>query len=480
MVSDSLHYKPTPKEYSRNSSILEIRVDSSPGYRQANPLSEIPAIYQKFGIIISIGERMFIDRAEILVQSGKGGDGMVHFHREKYVTRGGPDGGDGGRGGDVILQVRPTLNTLVAFRYTTRFVAGEGKNGGTNNKSGKSAENLVVLVPPGTIVFEILDGGTPSLLGDLTGPDQTLVVCKGGRGGRGNPHFKSSINQIPRTAERGEPGQEKRLRLELKLIADIGIVGVPNAGKSTLLAALTNAKPKIADYPFTTLEPNLGVANVDDDTTVVLADVPGLIEGASQGTGLGFEFLRHVQRTRVLIHLLDGLAEDPLADFSQINSEMALFDPGLGRKSQIVAFNKIDQPEVLERWPKIKKELKKRGYEAMAISALARTDVRKLLLKAVEVLAETPELEDIEKELPVYRPAEDPRAFTITREPDGWRVRSKSIERAAAMTPWDQSGSVRRFQKMMDHLGVDDALRKAGAHEGDTVYIGEYELEYTE
>jgi GTP-binding protein len=420
---------------------------------------------------------MFIDQAEILVQSAKGGDGMVHFHREKYVPRGGPDGGDGGRGGSVILEVRPTLNTLAAFRHTTRYAAEEGKGGGTNNKFGKSAADLIVLVPPGTVVY---DAATGDLIGDLTAPDQRLLVCKGGRGGRGNPHFKSSINQIPRTAERGEPGEEKRLRLELKLIADIGIVGVPNAGKSTLLSVLTNAKPKIAPYPFTTLEPNLGVAEVDAETTVVLADIPGLVEGAAQGVGLGHDFLRHIQRTRVLIHILDGLADDPLEDFAQTNTELGLFDPHLAKKPQIVALNKIDQPEVQERWPKIKKELKKRGYASMAISALARTEVRDLLLKAAATLAETPALEEVEPPMPVYRPVEDPRTFTILREPDGYRVKSVSIERAAEMTPWDQSGSVRRFQKLMERLGVDKALREAGAQEGDTVYIGEYELEYQE
>src|SRR5512140_1648478 len=219
---------------------------------------------------------MFIDQAEIEVRSGKGGNGMVHFRREKFVPRGGPDGGDGGRGGDVILEVRPTLNTLNAFRFTTRFIAEDGKGGGGNNKSGKSAENLVLPVAPGTVVYD-------ALIGDLTAPGQQLIVCKGGRGGRGNTKFKSSTNQAPRTAENGEPGQEKHLRLELKLIADIGLVGVPNAGKSTLLSVLTNAKPKIAAYPFTTLEPNLGVARLDEDTTIVLADIPGLIEGASQG-----------------------------------------------------------------------------------------------------------------------------------------------------------------------------------------------------
>ncbi len=403
---------------------------------------------------------------------------MVHFHREKYVPRGGPDGGDGGRGGDVILEVRPTLNSLAAFRFTTRYVAKDGKRGGSNNKFGKSADNLVVPVPPGTMVYDAVSG---DLLGDLTSPDQQLVVCKGGRGGRGNPHFKSSINQIPRTAENGEPGEEKRLRLELKLIADIGIVGVPNAGKSTLLSVLTNATPKIAPYPFTTLEPNLGVANVDEETTVVLADIPGLVEGAAEGVGLGHDFLRHVQRTRVLIHLLDGLSTDPLADFSQINSELALFDAELVKKLQIVALNKIDQPEALERWPKLKRELKKRGDEFMAISALARTNVRELLLKAVKMLEENPVVMETELPMPVYRPAEDPHAFTVVRETDGaWRVKSASIERAAEMTPWDQTGSVRRFQRLMERLGVDKALEEAGAKEGDTVYIGEYELEYQE
>ncbi len=403
---------------------------------------------------------------------------MVHFHREKYVPRGGPDGGDGGRGGNVILEVLPTLNTLAAFRHTTRYSAEDGKGGGTNNKSGKSADDLFVLVPPGTVVY---DADTGELIGDMTALDQQLQVCKGGRGGRGNPHFKSSINQIPRTAERGEPGEEKRLRLELKLIADIGIVGVPNAGKSTLLSVLTNARPKIAAYPFTTIEPNLGVAEVDADTTVVLADIPGLVEGAAQGVGLGHDFLRHIQRTRILIHLLDGLSDDPLEDFDQSNTELGLFDPNLPKKPQIVALNKIDQPEVLERWPKIKKELKKRGIVSMAISALARTDTRALLLKAAAILAETPTLEEVEPPMPVYRPVEDPRAFTILRESDGgFRVKSVSIERAAEMTPWDQSGSVRRFQKLMERLGVDKALREAGAQEGDTVYIGEYELEYRE
>ncbi len=420
---------------------------------------------------------MLIDQAEIYVRSGKGGDGMVHFHREKYVPRGGPDGGDGGKGGDVVLEVKPTLNTLSSFRQKERYLAPDGKNGGPNNMSGKMGPDLVVYVPPGTVVF---DAETGDLLGDLTEAGQRLVICKGGRGGRGNQHFATARHQVPRTGEKGEPAEEKSLRLELKLIADIGLVGVPNAGKSTLLSVLTNARPKIAPYPFTTLEPNLGVAEIDGATTVVLADIPGLIEGASRGAGLGFEFLRHVQRTRVLIHLLDGLSEDPLADFSQINTEMSLFDPNIARKPQIVAVNKIDQPEALERLPQLKRDLKKRGVTKIwEISALARTNVRELLLAAAERLAETPAIEDAEAPMPVYKPKEDPKEFTIRREDNGdWRVSGTAIERAAKMTYFEHSGSLRRFQRLMEALGVEDALRKAGIQSGDTVLIGDFELEW--
>ena len=418
---------------------------------------------------------MFIDEAEILVRSGRGGDGMVHFHREKFVPRGGPDGGDGGRGGDVIFEVVPTLNTLQAFRHVTRYIAADGKNGGPNDMSGKSADDLLIPVPPGTVVYDASSG---ELLGDLTEAKQQLRVCKGGRGGRGNPHFKSATHQAPRTAERGEPGEEKRLRLELKLIADIGLIGVPNAGKSTLLSVLTNAKPKIAPYPFTTLEPNLGVAQVDDQRTVVIADIPGLIEGASHGAGLGLAFLRHIQRTRVLIHLLDGLSTDPLADYSQINSEMSLFDPELARKPQVVAFNKIDQPEVQARVDDVREVMRLKGVEFFPISALARTNVRQLLIKAVQLLDETPEPEAAAT-LPVYRPKEDARDFRVARTgPHGWRVSGAAIQRAASMTFWEHDGSVRRFQKIMEALGVDEALRKAGVQNGDTVAIGDFELDW--
>ena len=400
---------------------------------------------------------------------------MVHFRREKYVPRGGPDGGDGGKGGDIIFEVKGSLSALANFRHVRRYIADEGKMGGPNNRYGKSAEDLIINVPPGTVIY---DNDTGEILGDLTDEGQQLLVCKGGRGGRGNTHFKNSRHQAPRTAEKGEPYEEKNIRLELKLIADIGLIGVPNAGKSTLLASLTNAQPKIAPYPFTTIEPNLGVAKFDDYESVVLADIPGLIEGAAHGAGLGHEFLRHIQRTRVLIHLLDGMSEDPIADFSQINTELSLFDERLGEKPQIIAMNKIDQPTVQERWETVKTELEARGHQVMAISALARTDIRQLLMKAVEELSNTPTMEEVAP-LPVYRPETDPKEFEISREDDGgWRISGVAIERAAKMTYWEHYGSIRRFQKIMATLGIEEALRKEGIEEGDTVYIADFELEW--
>jgi GTP-binding protein len=417
---------------------------------------------------------MFIDEVQIQVISGKGGDGMVHFRREKFVPFGGPDGGDGGKGGDVILEVLPTLNTLSSFRQNEKFYAQDGLKGGSNNKTGRSGEDLLVFVPPGTVVYDLAGD---EVIGDLVEPREQLVVCKGGRGGRGNSHFATSRNQAPRIAERGEPGTQKSLRLELKLIADVGIVGVPNAGKSTLLASVTNAKPKIAAYPFTTLEPNLGVAVLDDENSLVLADIPGLIEGAHQGVGLGHDFLRHIQRTRLIIHLLDGLAEDPLIDFAQINSELALFDPNLGEKPQIVALNKIDLPTVQDRWLEIKADIEKRGYQILAISALAGTNVRTLLYEAVKYLASLPTQPE-PVEIPVYRLESDANDYQIQAIPEGFRVSGQAIERAAAMTYWEYDQSVRRFQRILQTLGIEQALLDAGVEPGDTVLIGDYELEW--
>ncbi len=419
---------------------------------------------------------MFIDQVNIHVKSGKGGDGMVHFRREKFVPLGGPDGGDGGKGGDVVFEVKATLNTLSAFRQNEKFAAQPGKNGGGSQMTGRGAEDLIISVPPGTVIY---DAETGALLGDLTDPGQRLTVCKGGRGGRGNQHFVNSRNQAPRTAERGEPHEEKSLRLELKLIADIGIIGLPNAGKSTLLSVLTNAKPKIGAYPFTTLEPNLGVANIDDDTTVVMADIPGLIEGAAEGAGLGHDFLRHIQRTRVLIHMIDGQSEDPLADYSQINTELSLFDTKLGKKPQIVVLNKIDQPDVLERLAEITASFKNKNIDLITASAMARTNTRDILVSAYRQLQELPAEVLEEEALPVYKPDVDPNQFEVTHEESGdWRITGVAIERAAKMTYWEHDGSIRRFQKLMIHLGVDKALRNAGIQEGETVYIGDFELEW--
>jgi GTPase len=427
---------------------------------------------------------MFIDQAEIYVRSGTGGDGAVHFRREKYVPRGGPDGGDGGKGGDVILEVVPTLNTLFAFRNKAKYRASDGANGAKQNMTGRSAEDLVVPIAPGTLVYDAKSG---VLLGDLIEPGDRLVVARGGRGGRGNTRFASATRQIPKVAEKGEPGQERGLRLELKLIADIGVVGVPNAGKSTLLSVSTNANPKIAAYPFTTLEPNLGVAHLDDETTLVLADIPGLIEGAHLGVGLGHDFLRHIQRTRVLIHLLDGMAEDPILDFAQINTELSLFDPELARKPQVVAFNKMDLPDVQKRWmeikPKLKREIARQGKglqidtEPFGISAATGLQVKALLYRAAQLL-QSAQPPVIDAKIPVYRVETDPKAYSIQHEPDGWRISGAAIERAAKMTYWEHYQSVRRFQRILETLGIDKSLREAGVQNGDTVRIGDFELEW--
>jgi GTP-binding protein len=418
---------------------------------------------------------MAYDEAKIYVRSGDGGDGIVHFRREKYVPRGGPSGGDGGKGGDVYLVVKPTLNTLIAFSRQTHFKAENGAPGGSSNKTGRSGTDLVVEVPPGTIAR---DADSGDVIADLVEPGQQVIVAKGGRGGRGNARFASSTNQAPRIAEKGEPGEERWLRLELKLLADVGIVGAPNAGKSTLLSVISNAQPKIAAYPFTTLQPNLGVV-VLDDRDLVFADIPGLVEGAHLGAGLGHDFLRHIQRTRVLVHLLDGAAEDPLADFHQINTELALFDDRLGEKPQIVVVNKMDLPQTQEYWPLIRDELKKLGYDPMNISAATHQNVRAVINRAVQALDALPDEEPEVAELPVYQLGENPLAFTVSREPDGsFRVAGRRIERAVAMTYWDYDQAVTRFQRILESMGITAALEEAGVKSGDTVFIGDMELEW--
>lgn len=419
-----------------------------------------------------------LDEVKIYVRSGDGGDGLIAFRREKYVPRGGPSGGDGGRGGDVIIQVNPMMNTLIAFQKKRHFKADSGKRGGSSNKTGASGADVIIEVPPGTVVR---DAETNAILADLIHAKEQFIALRGGRGGRGNSHFVSASHQTPRVAEKGEPGTERWLVLELKLIADIGIVGVPNAGKSTLLSVISNAKPKIAPYPFTTLEPNLGVIILDNQD-LVAADIPGLIEGAHMGVGLGHSFLRHIQRTRALIHLLDGSSEDPLADYSQINAELALFDERLGQRPQIVVFNKMDLPDVQERWPEIQEKLRQRGVEAMSISAATRQNVPTLIQQMFMLMANQPaEIPREAVEIPTYSLDVSAPAFEIQNPDEGeFRVVGKQIERAAAMTYWDYEEAVMRFQKILETLGISDALKDAGVKKGDTVFIGDFELEWTD
>jgi GTP-binding protein len=327
----------------------------------------------------------------------------------------------------------------------------------------------------------VRDTDTGELIADLVREGEQVVVVPGGRGGRGNQHFATSSNQAPRFAEKGEPGVERTLTLELKLIADVGIVGVPNAGKSTLLSVVSNARPKIADYPFTTLEPNLGVVGYDE-RELVAADIPGLVEGAHMGVGLGHSFLRHVQRTRLLVHLLNGANEDPIADFNQINQELALYDEKLGERPQIVVLNKIDIPEVRARWPQIQRDLKALGVtDPLAISAAAQENVTRLVQRMFAEIDALPEPEPETETMPVYSLPEADVTFTVEQVGEGeYRVAGKRIERAAAMTYWDYDEAVLRFQRLLDTLGITQALRDAGVQEGDSVYIGEHELEWSD
>lgn len=446
------------------------------------------------------------DQVTINVQAGDGGNGAVSFRREAYVPHGGPNGGSGGRGGDVWLRVDRGLNTLLPFRRKKHFKAGRGKHGSGKDQNGAYGKDEIIRVPPGTVVR---DADTGELLADLVTPDQELLVAEGGRGGRGNAAFASSTNRAPHFSEKGETGQARRLYLELKLIADIGIIGKPNAGKSTFLASVTAARPKIADYPFTTLIPNLGVADIDE-RSVVLADIPGLIEGAHTGAGLGDRFLKHIERTRVLIHLLDGAAEDPLADFQAINAELAQYNPALARKEQIVGFNKMDLPDAQEHFenfvrnvrrnvpdvrhdvPDIRRDVPDARHsipdlEVIPISAATGEGVRELLHGALAILdALPPEEKIVETEtMPVFRPTPDEEQFTVEREGKAegvsiFRVRGVKVERVAQMTNWDQDEGVRRTHRVLQAMGVNDALRAAGIQEGDFVRIGDVEVEWGE
>jgi GTP-binding protein len=420
---------------------------------------------------------MFYDQAKIYVRSGDGGDGMIGFRREKHVPRGGPDGGDGGDGGSIIVTVKSNISSLVRFHRQSHFRAGQGGHGKRSNMTGATGESLYLEVPAGTIVR---NAETGELLVDLTEPGDERLLLKGGRGGRGNARFSSSVNQAPRLAERGEPGKDSWLLLELKLIADVGIVGVPNAGKSTLLSVISAARPKIADYPFTTLQPNLGVVELDGFETMVLADIPGLIEGAASGVGLGHDFLRHIERTRILVHLLDGAASDPLNDWAMINQELALHEAHLETKPQLVVLNKIDLQEAVDWQPLVEEHVTAAGYEFCSISAVTREGLRDMLYRLKQSLERLPEPAPVVEETVIIRPEPDENAFAIGREGDGWRVRGEGIERIAAMTYWEFEATTRRFQQILDKMGISKALVDAGVSDGDTVYIGDEALEWSE
>ena len=417
---------------------------------------------------------MFYDRAKIYIRSGNGGDGMISFRREKFVPLGGPDGGDGGKGGSIIFVTNPNLNSLVRFHRRNHFRADHGKHGNPKRQTGASGKNVILQVPAGTVVR---DADSGDLLADLTEPDQELIVINGGRGGRGNIHFSSSRNQAPRLAERGEPGKEMWLTLELKLIADVGIVGVPNAGKSTLLAAVSDARPKVANYPFTTLHPSLGVVTVDEFHTMVLADIPGLIEGAAQGIGLGHDFLRHIERTRVLIHILDGAASDPLLDWAMINQELVLYNIALEEKPQLVVLNKMDLPDAVAWEPILEEEIVKAGYPFCSVSAVSGLGVREMVYRVKQLLDEAVVPEPVMKEQVVFRPPED-ESFSIEREGDAWRLRGQKIERIAAMTYFEFDDTLVRFQHILERMGISQALEEKGVQVGDIVIIGDQELEW--
>ena len=418
----------------------------------------------------------FIDEATIAVAAGNGGDGLVAWRREKYIPKGGPAGGDGGQGGSVYLEATPELSTLVEFRFRRQFAAEGGKPGGTSNKSGRSGEDLVVPVPVGTLVFRAMEDEPEGFFADLDQPGRRMLVAKGGRGGLGNQHFATSTRQAPRFAEKGEPGERCTLRLELRLLADCGIVGLPNAGKSTLLSVVSAARPKIADYPFTTLEPQLGVVRVSDEESFVMVDVPGLIEGAHSGTGLGDQFLRHVERTRVLIHLLDGAKplDEILSDKSVIERELEAWKADLVHKPALLVVSKLDLPDARERIA----ELRDRFHEIRGISSATGEGIQDLVYAAWRAIQEAP-LPEIVTPEPAHIVLRPSQPFTIERSEDAFVISGDRVERLAAMTNFDSDEGLARFEQVLAKMGVDKRLREMGAVEGDTVRIGSFEFTYS-
>ena len=424
---------------------------------------------------------MFTDYAKITIKSGNGGDGAVTFRREKYVAAGGPDGGDGGRGGSIYFRVDPNANTLIDFRYTKKFKAQSGENGSGGHKYGKSGEDLYINVPIGTI---IKDAETGKIVADLSQEGQEELVLKGGRGGKGNSHFATATRQVPRFAQAGEDGEEKEVILELKLLADVGLLGFPNVGKSTFLSVVTDAKPKIANYHFTTIEPNLGVVKLQSGDSFVIADIPGIIEGASEGVGLGIQFLRHVERTRLLLHVIDvsGIeGRNPVQDFYTINEELKSYSEKLSSRKQIIVANKIDVMQDETGLKELEELAKKEGLELFKISGVTGQGVPELLNRVSEVLKTLPKEEIVEaEERVVYTLEDDKDDFTVSKEGDTFVIEGKAINRLMGRINIDDNESMYYFQKNLKSLGIEDELKKQGIREGDFVKILNWTFEWYE
>ena len=419
---------------------------------------------------------MFLDRARVKVRGGSGGKGVISFRREAHVPRGGPDGGDGGRGGDLVLRADAQLASLGDFAYTHEFAATDGAAGEGSNKSGKAGRDKIVRVPSGTTVRDVATGEE---VADLTTDGAEIVAARGGSGGRGNARFVTSTRRAPRIAMDGQQGETRELELELRLIADVGLAGLPNAGKSSLLAALTRARPKIAAYPFTTLTPNLGVARLDD-RELVIADIPGLIEGASQGAGLGEEFLRHIERTRLVVHVVDASREDPLADIATIDAELDAYGHGLRERPELIALNKIDLAEARDQVPALVETLEARGREAVAVSAATGEGVDRLAKRLFTLVGPRPVPDaaaPAERRIVFKGSARD---VSVAKEGQAYRVKSDRIERLAAGIDWDSGDASAYFHRMLQRNGVEKQLRQLGVKEGDTVKIGRLELEWKE
>ena len=421
---------------------------------------------------------MFTDYVKIIAKAGNGGNGAISFRREKYVAAGGPDGGDGGKGGDIYFEVDPDSNTLIDFRYNKKFKAESGKNGEGAHKYGKSGEDLVIKVPIGTIVR---DAATNQVLADLSNPGQKEKILSGGRGGKGNSHFATSTRQAPRFAQDGEKGEEKELILELKLLADVGLIGFPNVGKSTFLSRTTSATPKIADYHFTTLEPNLGVVKTDYGDSFVIADIPGIIEGASEGTGLGLQFLRHIERTRLLLHVIDvsgSEGRNPVQDFYTINSELKKYSEKLSKRKQIIMAKKIDAMQDETLYNELQRVAKENKMEIFKISAATGEGVSELIKHVSQVLKTLPKENLIE--------IEDRKVYTLNDEPDYtiekvegmYIVKGEAVEKIMRRVNIEDNESLYYFQKSLDNLGVNQKLKEMGVREGDIVKIADYELEW--